>query len=321
MEIDQLTNDQIANLTPEQIEMLEHDPSRLGEVLGKQSASDGPEQPEAVAPGETGDSTGEEEPVVLNKSARGIIPYKKHKELRVENSALREQLKAAQLENSKAAGQLEALLKKKDSATGADVAVAEDAIEKHLELIRENMPELHQVISAVLEGSRKQSEKLEKTLEELKREKEESERANRMSIQEQVADAKENNPDLVHWESNDPQAWDEAMKQDEILRTSTRWAGKPYSERFEEVVRRVRAIMPEVSLPKKYADPEQTKVDAKAKLSSASVRKPITLSDIQGGANPASEREQIDNLSPHELARKLMQMPSHKAAALRAELE
>ncbi len=322
MEVDQLTDEQIANLTPEQIELLENDPDRLDEVLGKQAVADEPEQQEeAAASNDTGSSTGEDEPVVLNKSGKGIIPYEKHKELRVENSALREQLKAAQLENSKAAGKLDALLKKKDSATGADVAVADDAIEKHLELIRENMPELHQAISAVLEGSRKQGEKLEKTLEELKREKEESERANQLSVQEQVAEAKENNPDLVHWESSDPQAWDEALKQDEILRTSARWAGKPYSERFDEVVRRVRAIMPEASLPKKHADPEQTKADAKARLSSAPVRKPITLSDIQGGANPASEREQIDNLSPHELARKLMQMPSHKAAALRAELD
>lgn len=183
------------------------------------------------------------------------------------------------------------------------------------------MPELHKVISAVLEGSRKQGEKLEKTLEELKREKEESDRAVQLSIQEQIAEAKENTPDLVHWESNDPQAWDEALKQDEILRTSIRWSGRPYSERFEEVVRRVRAIMPEASLPTKHAGHEQTKVDAKAKLESAPVRKPTTLSDIQGGANPASEREQIDNLSPHELARKLMQMPSQKAAALRAELD
>src|SRR5688500_7363385 len=148
MEVDQLTDEQIANLKTEQIELLENDPDRLDEVLGKQAVVDEPEQEEeAAASNDTGSGTGEDEPVVLNKSGKGIIPYEKHKELRVENSVLREQLKAAQLENSKAAGKLDALLKKKDSATGADVAVADDAIEKHLELIRENMPELHQAIS------------------------------------------------------------------------------------------------------------------------------------------------------------------------------
>lgn len=326
MEIDQLTDEQIATLTPEQIEMLENDPDRLAEILGKQTAEDEPlkeEESSALNVTMSGATpgTGENEPVVLNKSGKGVIPYEKHKELRVENSVLREQLQVAQHENSKASEKLEVLLKQKENATGTDVTVADQAIDEHLELIKKNMPELHQVISAVLEGSRRQGEKLEKTLDELKREREESLRANQLSIEEQVAEAKDNNSDLTHWESNDPEAWDEALKQDEILRTSRRWGGKPYSERFDEVVRRVKAIMPEVSPPQKNADPEKTKAEAKARLSSAPARKPTTLSDIQGGANPASEREQIDNLSPHELVGRLMKMPSHKAAALRAELD
>jgi hypothetical protein len=57
------------------------------------------------------------------------------------------------------------------------------------------------------------------------------------------------NPDLVHWRENDLEAWDQAMKVDEILRDSREWAKKPYSDRFDEVVRRVRAIMPEASNP------------------------------------------------------------------------
>lgn len=326
METEQLTDEQIANLTPEQIEILEKNPGRLAEILGKQTANDEPGQEEkqsaldvttnGVAPG-----AGEDEPVVLNKSGKGVIPYEKHKGLRVENSALREQLQAAQLENSKAAEKLDTLLKQKEDASGPDSAAADRAIDEQLELIKKNMPTLHQAISAVLEGSRRQGEKLEKTLDELKREREESLRASQLSIEEQVAEAKDNNLDLTHWESNDPEAWDEALKQDEILRTSRKWGGKPYAERFDEVVRRVKAIMPEVSMPQKHADPEQTKADAKARLLNAPARKPTTLSDIQGGANPASEREQIDNLSPHELVGRLMKMPSHKAAALRADLD
>ncbi len=325
MEIDQLTDEQIAALTSEQIEMLENDPDRLAEILGKKTATDESVQVEKHGAlhvtSDAAPEAGEDEPIVLNKSGKGVIPYEKHKELRVENSALREQLQAAQHENSEATEKLELLLKQKENATGIDVAMADQAIDDHLKLIRKNMPELYQVMSAVLEGSRRQGEKLEKTLDELKREREESLRANQLSIEEQVAEAKDNNPDLTHWESNDPEAWDEALKQDEILRTSRKWGVKPYSERFDEVVRRVKAIMPEVSLPQKNADPEKTKADAQARLSSAPVRKPTTLSDIQGGANPASEREQIDNLSPHELVGRLMKMPSHKAAALRAELD
>ena len=322
MEADQLTDEQIANLTPEQIEMLESDPDKLGEILGKQAAKDEPKQEEAAsALSVTTGGAGEDEPVVLTKSGKGIIPYEKHKELRVENSALREQLQAAQLENSKATEKLESLLKQKDEATGKGVAEADEAIAKHLETLKEDMPELHQVISAVLEGSRKQGERLNEMLEELKREREESDRVKQFSVEEQVAEAKDNNPDLTHWEGKDPEAWDEALKQDEILRTSGKWANKAYAERFQEVVRRVRAIMPEASMPQKQADPEQTKAEAKARLSSAPARKPTTLSDIQGGANPASEREQLENLSPFELTQKLMKMSAQQASALRADLD
>ncbi|WP_258192565.1 hypothetical protein [Nitrosospira sp. Nsp2] len=320
MEVEQLTDEQIANLTREQIEMLENDPHQLVEILGVTNLSGEtrrkkPEREEdGSEPDNTSSPTDELDPVVLNKSGKGVIPYEKHKQLRVENSALREQLETAQTS-------LEELLKQKDEAKGADIAVADDAITKHLEALKRDMPELHQVISAVLEGSRKQGEKLEKTLEEFKREKEESERASESSVAEQVAEAKDNNPDLVHWEINDPEAWDEALKQDEILRTNSKWINKPYAERFDEVVRRVRAVMPEASAPKKAADPEKLKADAKAKLDAAPVRKPTTLSDIQGGANPASERERLENLSPFELTQKLMKMPPHQSAALRAELE
>ena len=50
MELNQLTDEQIANLTPEQIEMLENDPGQVSEILGKESdqgqetATDKPEQ-------------------------------------------------------------------------------------------------------------------------------------------------------------------------------------------------------------------------------------------------------------------------------------
>lgn len=335
MEVDQLTDEQVANLTPEQIEMLENDPGKLSEILGiqeapKEASGEAPEettadQPKREAQQSALDDThvngDEEEPVVLNKSGKGIIPYEKHKALRVENSALREQLQAAQAARST----LEGLLKQKDEARSkTDVAEADGAITRHLETLRDDMPELHQVITAVLEGSRKQGEKLERTLEELRREREnereESERIEQLSVAEQVAEAKDNNPDLVHWESSDPEAWDEALKQDEILRTNSKWANKPYAERFDEAVRRVRAIMPEASSPRKQPDPETIKAEAKAKLEKAPARKPTTLSDIQGGA-PATVSDEISAMSPHELARKLMSMPAHKAAALRAELD
>ncbi len=48
MEVEQLTDEQIANLTREQIEMLENDPDQLIEILGSKPASGetGNEKPE-----------------------------------------------------------------------------------------------------------------------------------------------------------------------------------------------------------------------------------------------------------------------------------
>ncbi|ODT75484.1 MAG: hypothetical protein ABS69_10750 [Nitrosomonadales bacterium SCN 54-20] len=318
MDVSQLTDEQIANLTPEQIEILENDPEKLMEILGEEgdkaqeTATQDPEQEDKSAANGAGE---EDEPVVKTKDGKGVIPYAKHKELRVENANLREQLGQAQ-------GKLEGLLKAKDEAkTEKAEAKADSAIADHLDRLKDEMPELHATLTAMLEGNKKQGEKLEQTLQELKREKEETERKQAMSVAEQVAEAKENNPDLMHWETSDPEAWDEALRQDEILRNSDKWAGKSYSDRFSEVVRRVRAIMPEASAPKKQPEPEEVKAKAKAKVDAAPARKPTTLSDIQGGGNPASEAEQLQNMSPFELAQKLMSMPAHKAAALRAELD
>ena len=314
MEVDQLTDEQIANLTPEQIEMLENDPSKLAEIIGKETVTDEPEQEEEKG---AANGAGEDEPKgVSTKNGKGIIPYEKHKELRVENSTLKQELQDTK-------GKLEELLKAKEEAKDGSKAEAkaDEAIAKHLEHIKENLPELHEVVTSILKGSKDQGDKLEETLKELKREKEEAARVKELSVREQVAEAKENNPDLVHWEASDPEAWDEALRQDETLRRSTKWASKSFSERFEEVVRRVRAIMPDASAPKKEPEPEETKAKAKAKLESAKARKPTTLSDIHGGANPASESEQINNLTPNQLVEKLRTMPAQKAAAMRAELD
>ena len=94
MEVDQLTDEQIANLTPEQIEILESDLGKLAEILGAREVREeegkeksDPDVKDAMLSKES-DDEGEDEPVVLNKSGKGTIPYKKHKELRVENDLI-----------------------------------------------------------------------------------------------------------------------------------------------------------------------------------------------------------------------------------------
>lgn len=331
MEINELTDEQIATLTPEQVELLESNPEKLDEILGaqKKDQADSDDKPEPeVKEGVAHDAGIDADPVVLNKSGKGTIPYEKHKELRVEVSTLRDQLQTAQTATAEATKKLDELLATKAEATTTKAKdAAESAIQAHMDVIETDMPELHQVLTAKdakfqkeLDAFRKQNDELAKTLAEMKAEREETKRVTQQSIEEQVAEAKDNNPDLTHWEANDPEAWDEALKQDEILRTSSKWGKKPYAERFDEVVRRVRAIMPEASETKKSANPEKTKADAKAKVETAPARKLTTLSDVSGGASPASEAENLANLSTLELTKKLMTTPDHVARASRAEI-
>lgn len=339
----ELTDEQIAKLTPEQIEMIEKDESKLDEILAGQekapeASEDKPEQEEEDSAangageedGQEQEDSGEEEeketePVVLTKSGKGTIPYEKHKALRVENAELRDKLQALQ----KAQSEIESLQDKQAKATTPErIAEIQKKIGEKTALLKEDFQELGEFSGLVNEAIADLAKKIEedraenrKKAEEAKRKAEEEAAEQARLINEQVQEAKENNPDLVHWEANDPDAWEEAMLQDEALRLQPKWAKKSYEERFAEVVKRVRAFMPEASEPQRAEPEEKTREKAKAKLEKAAVRKPTTLSDIKGGANPASEREQLENLSPFELTQKLMQMPASQAAAMRADLD
>src|SRR5687768_1345746 len=119
----QLTDEQIANLTPEQITDLEEGRLKASEIAGKQDTkTDKSEQEEQQGAANGAD---DEEKVVLNKSGKGIIPYAQHKQLRIENATLRQQL-----EEQKA--RMEELAQQRRDAEGDPEAerLADEAIEK-----------------------------------------------------------------------------------------------------------------------------------------------------------------------------------------------
>lgn len=338
MDFDQLTDEQIRNLTPEQITEIEKNPEAIDKYLADQkeateTSEDEPEQEEdsqetdedIAANGEGEDEEDEKEPVVLTKNGKGTIPYEKHKELRVENATLKQQLE----DLKKAQADLKSLAEKKESArTPERRAEIQKRLADRIAKAKEDFPDVGDPLSDIsdlitdlsaelAEEKANNRAKAEKAEAEKKRQEEEQQRV----INEKVQEAKENNPDLVYWEEHDEDAWKEAMLQDQVLLQNPKWANKSYEERFVEVVKRVRAVMPEATEPPNAEPSAKTKEKAKAKLEKAPAKKPTTLSDIKGGGNPISEKEQLENLHPHELARKLMQMPAHKAAAMRSELD
>lgn len=338
MEIDQLTDAQIASLTSEQVEELENNPASVSKFFPDETddkSEDEPKQEEdpqetdeesaANGAGETDEEEEEKQPVILTKNGKGTIPYEKHKSLRVENATLRAQVESLQ----KAQAELETLKKQHTEAkTPGRRAEIQERLNSRITAMKEDFPDVgaslddvKELITEVIKESEEEKArnkaKAEAEAAEKKRQEEEQQRV----IDEQVQEAKDNNPDLSYWEKNDEDAWNEALMQDQILLRKPYWRSKSYEERFIEVAKRVRAVMPEASEPPTEAPSAKTKEKAKAAIEKATTRKPTTLSDIKGGANPTSEREQLENLSPQELVRKLTSMPAHQASAMRSELD
>lgn len=351
----ELTNEQIKSLTPEEIVRIEEDESAAEEILAsknKDTKDNTPKQEEQDAANGKGEDDkvdddekdkdekpedeDKDEPVVLNKSGKGAIPYSKHKELRVENATLKDRLQEYEAKLQEL-DQLKALVQEKKDAKGDVKATAEinDIIKKRIEAVREDFPDLGELVTSIVEDSSKSKAEtaeikaefselkaeIKRRDEEKKRLEEEKKRTDEQAIVEQVAEAKDNNPDLSFWETNDKEAFDEAVRQDYVLRQTDKWGKASIPERFEEVVRRVRTLMPEAAQPKTTKTGEKIQAEAKAKLEKSPVRKPTTLSDIKGGADPVSEKDAMENLSGPQLTAKLLQMPEQKGAAMRAGLD
>ena len=336
----EFTDEQIAKLTPEQITEFDENPEAAEKYLAElekssEESKDEPEQEddEGAANGagkddedeKQEDEPEEEKPVVLTKNGKGTIPYEKYQELRKQNAEYRDKLNA--LQNTQA--ELESLRAKQAQAkTPERRAELKKQLIERTERLKEDFPDIGESMTSVKEIVEDLERQIEEDRAEAKRkadeaaaEKKRVEEEQKRILDEQVQEAKENNPYLSHWEAHDEDAWREAMLQDQVLLNTPKWAKKSLEERFEEVVKRVKTNMPEASEPPNAEPSDRTKEKAKAKLAKAEVKKPTTLSDIKGGASPASEREQLENLSPFELAKKLMNMPERAASAMRAELD
>ncbi|MEO9231621.1 MAG: hypothetical protein ABI216_22085 [Devosia sp.] len=323
----ELTVEQIAALTPEQItEIEEKEAAEARAQDGETESGDEPEQEEEAGAANGAGETDEEdnEPVVLTKSGKGTIPYEQFKGLRVENATLREQIQALEAGQAELAELREQRAK---AATPAKRDAIQEKLKQRISTMKEDFPDIGESLESVSaliddmsEELREQKKEASARIEEQKRAAEAEKATKERTINEQVQDAKENNPDLSHWEQLAGDEWQEALMQDQVLLQNPKWANKPIEERFIEVVKRVRAIMPNAAEPNETPS-AKTQAKAAAKVEKAPTRKPTTLSDIQGSANPSSEKDQLENLSPHELTKRLMKMPAGAAAAMRADLD
>lgn len=349
MDIDDLSPDQLASLTGEQITAIEANPDKIEEILNNQEVKDAERDSKATSEQEVDEraangtdekqakeeSKEDEEPVLLNKSEKGTIPYstlqntrKDLAEQRARNEQLERDLADARAAKEEALSKTTELAKaQEDASTPAEQKEADADMQEHLKVLEEDFPEQYAIVKNMIDRDSVQSktieslsarlEKLEGSTPTVDSEKDLQEKLRQESIE-----AVDNNPDLAHWRDNDPEAFDEADKQDQILRTMDKWKGKSFAERFAEAVKRTRAIMPDASKPQKLSGKDTTdlKAEAKKKVDSARVPEPTTLSDVKGAEGASlSKQEELDNMDELDLTARLMRMSPEEAAAYRAE--
>lgn len=128
-----------------------------------------------------------------------------------------------------------------------------------------------------------------------------------------VQDAIDDIPDLLAMQSDpDQSAFLLAVQTDALLKQHPKWADKPLPERLAECARRVKAELGTAvpaAAPQPPASPAPARRTAAAAVAQAPVAQPTTLSDIAGGAAPATEGppdlKQIMQMSDEELAQML----------------
>jgi hypothetical protein len=132
-------------------------------------------------------------------------------------------------------------------------------------------------------------------------------------VKSEVQSAIDANPTLAAWQTAEDQSmWDEAARFDKLLRGSPKYANVSFADRFAKVVELTRLELGlEAEAPRTVElTQEQIKAAAQAKLKQVTAKsKPVTLSDIPGGAPPAvDERQKVEEMSAVALGQQFMGM-------------
>lgn len=268
--------------------------------------------------------TGEQPAGVLLKDGKHFLPYEKHQEER--RARMEAEQRAKQLEEQLAALKAGKQTEGSDPEGGdptqasssgdlaSDMKMVEDLEAKAKAYEEEGLTELAANTATQAKVMRSLMEKVSKFggyVEQAQaREREEQERAQK-TIQEQVAEAIDNNPTLRYldqtYDSNprSKELWEAIKAEDQHLRALPKWAGKPIEERFAAAVKRVEAEEGPIELPPEYQTTTQVKQAAEARTRREGGEfRPNTLSDLPGGGLPRSANDDpFDSLDPVQLER------------------
>lgn len=283
------------------------DPDQIAALMAQMDGTPAPEQAENDATAGVEVTEGEEEKTeeapqkvedeapIASKDGKHTIPYDV---LRTE----REKRRAAEQAMQELQARVDAM-----QQTGKPQEVAEgEASTDDLDSMAEDFPAVAKLLA--------HTRKLEQQLQTVAQRMEQEDRQRQEATMSEVRQAVDANPTLLHWEHNDPDRWAAAIEADTKLQASPAHRGLTLEARLAKAVEIVDAFYgPDTTAPRAPTKPQ----NSPPKKAAAAKDAPRTLSDIPGGAVPASDPvEEFAQMSADRLGAQMANMTPDQISAL-----
>jgi hypothetical protein len=257
---------------------------------------------------------------VLAKDGQHVIPYSQLESARA-RAAAAEALARSQAEELVALKAAKTAPAAAEAQPDADMLTAEE-----LEALEADSPTL----AKTLRAQQAQLQQLRDTVNSLATRQAAQVAGEEQEIKSEIQTAIDANPTLAEWQTSEDQTlWNEASRFDKMLRSSPKYANVSFKDRFEKVVELTQRAMdlepatPSAPIPgEKALTAEEIKAAAQAKLTQAARgKRPVSLSDIPGGAPPAvDERQKVEDMSMTALGNQFLGMSKDQIDAYLASL-
>lgn len=272
--------------------------------------------------GKTG--TAQEDASILTVDGKHVIPNAVLKEARERAAGATAALAEAQQSIVALADEVKALRAGKEPARAAD-----DPHNKTVAELREMLKDVEKEAPwqvPVLEKFIEAVELAQAEIADLRGARAQDDRQIVQSLEQQAADAKENNATLVLWDTQAPELFSEAVKFDTFIRSDSQMRERypTFEARFAAAVEMVKASHAGEAIPlpetvdtskapvgkEPAKTPSATDIQARAKavLDKASVDSVRTLSDITGGVGEVAAHEALERMSSAEVGAKFSNM-------------
>lgn len=283
------------------------DPDQIAALMAQMDGDPAPEQAEndatagvEVTEGEKEETEEapqqvEDEAPIASKDGKHTIPYDVLK-------SERERRKAAEQAMQELQARIDAM---QQTGKPQEQAQGEASVDD-LDSMAEDFPAVAKLLA--------HTRKLEQQLQTVAQRMEQEDRQRQEATMAEVRAAVDANPTLLHWEHNDPDRWAAAIEADTKLQASPAHRGLTLEQRLAKAVEIVDAFYgPDSAAPRAQAKPQ----NSPPKKAAAAKEAPRTLSDIPGGAVPASDPvEEFAQMSADRLGAQMANMTPDQISAL-----